>query len=270
MPVPQRLWLRGLPVALFAAYDEHAQGLLREGTLAALHGQPVPFSVAELADAGAAQAALADAVGAPDSASEPAHRRDVELVMGPECLRRIGVLRGVLDRANSFAAQGGLLMLPELPELTALRNWIGAQIQGQAAGAAAQAWRLPAGEPEGASRPLASWPAMAELPAGQLWLVGDDSNRIIGASQAALDLLGWEQDQLIGRRILAVVPEPFRERHVAAFTRAVLTGEHRLLNQPLEVQVETHDGRSLDVTLTLQQHSGTAGRAVYLARLERR
>lgn len=267
--------LHQLPVALFGAFYEQAAGLLREYTLTVLGGATQPFDLADVTRARAAKAELAarvdDAVSAAGSSngssSEP-KKVDVELPRAD--VGAFGVLQAVLDHANRLAHTGDLLVLPVLPEVAALRNWICEEVTAQAAGASARAWQLPGGTLEQPGRPLAVWSGMADLPADHAWLVGDDANRIIGASGPALELLGWSAEELIGQRIVVVIPPALRELHIASFTRGLLTGEHRLLDQPLEVPAHTRDGRDIDVWLTLRKHMAEKGRCVFLAHLELR
>jgi PAS domain S-box-containing protein len=174
------------------------------------------------------------------------------------------VLQAVLDHANRLAREERLLTPPVLPEVAAFRNWMCDQVAGQPRGARREGWRLP-DTLEQPSRMPASWPELSSLPPGEAWLVGDDANRIIGASPAALELLGWES--LVGERILAVIPPEFRERHVAAFTRGVVRGDYPLLGQPMAVRALRSDGTGIDITLTLSRHPAPEDRTVFLAKL---
>ncbi|MGH8970292.1 MAG: PAS domain-containing protein [Actinomycetes bacterium] len=266
--------LQSVPVALFHAMDEQTDGLLREYTLATLGTGDHPFSAADVTAAGAAKAMVSAAVQAAVAAAagdgDPPRSVAVTVALTPDALAGAGLLQGVLDHANRLALVGELLSLPALPEVAALRNWICDQLIGQAAGAEPSAWQMPTGLLEQPGVPLAVWEQMGSLPADEAWLAGDDSNRIIGASPAALALLGWDEAELVGQRIIAVIPPELRELHVAAFTRGVVTGTHRLLDAPLELSAHTRDGRNLPVTLTLHRHSARGDRAVYLARLQPR
>jgi PAS domain S-box-containing protein len=95
-------------------------------------------------------------------------------------------------------------------------------------------------------------------------VAADDVNRIIAVSPAARELLGWGED-LVGRRIVAVVPERYREAHIAAFTLHVLTGERRILDREVSVPVLRRDGSEVPVWLTVRRESSADGHAVFLA-----
>lgn len=263
--------LARLPVALFRALDEQVSGLLREYTLVLLGGGTQPFDLADVARAkraaGCISAALDDGASTTSLTSDT---RTLDLDLTGIDAGAYGVLQGVLDHANRLARSGELLMLPALPEVAALRNWICDEVLGQAAGAAPHPWQLPEGPLELPGAPLAVWDGMAALPTDEAWLVGDDANRIIGASDPALDLLGWDADELIGQRIVVVIPPKLREMHIASFTRGVVTGNFHLLDQPLELSAVTRAGDDISVLLTLHRHRAEKGRTVFLARLEQR
>lgn len=265
--------LQQLPVPLFRAFEEQAAGLLREYTLTVLGGAAQPFDLADVNRARSAKVEVAsrvnDAVSAGWASGARPAPNNVDIELGGVDVGAFGVLQGVLDHANRLAHTGDLLVLPVLPEVAALRNWICDQVTAQAAGASAHAWHLP-DSLEQPGRPLAVWAGTGDLPSDQAWLVGDDANRIIAASEPVLELLGWDTEELIGQRIVVVIPPPLRELHIASFTRGLLTGEHRLLNQPLDVAAHTRDGRDIDVRLTLHKHRGGSGRTVFLAHLEPR
>ena len=149
-----------------------------------------------------------------------------------------------------------------------LRDWVCDQVMGQAAGGSASPWRFADGGSDEDAVALAEWDRGLAPPDDEPWLVGDDHNRIIGASSAALRLLGWQPDELVGQRLLAVIPDRLREQHVAGFTRGVVNGDHRLLGQALQLPALRKDGSEIGITLTLTRHSAKRGRMVFLARLD--
>lgn len=256
--------LHGMPVRMFQAWEEQADALLREYVLVADSGRP--FTPADVA--AARLAALHVSALVEDAAARGEAVADIDVEVGGEIQDgTFAALQAVLDDATSLAQSGELLVLPSLPELAALRNWMCDEVQTQVGGGAASRWQLDAigAMPDA---PFAQWAGVADLPVDASWLVGDDHNRIIAAGPAALRLLGWAADDLIGQRILVVIPPHLREAHVAAFSHGAVTGEYRLLGQPLAVDAWTKDGRAVPITLTLERHSARAGRTVFVAWLE--
>lgn len=261
--------LLGVPPVLLGAWEQYADSLLREYVLAEVAG--LPYGMGEIAKARQAQQAVVSAVYAADTSSTDADRvLDVEVAFPPHVVPQdFSLLQGILDHGNALSRAGEFLTMPVLPELGALRNWMCDEAVSQAAGGAPNRWSFdPTAMPD--DRPIARWPGLADLPLDESWLVGDDHNRIIEASDPALALLEWPREELVGQRIIAVIPPALRNAHVAAFTNATVNGEHRLLEQPLQLDAWTHGGRTVPITLTLHHHTAAAGRSVYVGWLSRR
>lgn len=266
--------LRRFPVELFLASEEQWGALLREYILRSMGAAEQPYDADEVGRANDALsevgAALAAALGEEAAGPPPYPALDLTLDLVNATTGDFGMLQGILDDALRLARSGELLTLPSLPEVVSLRDWICEQVVEQTAGAESSAWRFSIGNDGPWSAPAAQWDGIAALAQDTSWLVGDDHNRIVAASTAALDLLGWDEQELVGQRILAVIPPEWRERHVAGFTRSVVTGDDRLLHTPLPLAALTRSGEEVDITLTLSRHRARRGRTVYLARLDPR
>lgn len=259
--------LKGVPLLLFRAWELHADNLLREYILAA--GPDYPYSSYDVTTAKQALDAVAAAVAAAAAADPAAESVDVK-VRPPDGSPRgsFSTLQAILDHGNELARSGEFLTMPPLPEIVALRNWICEEVIEQAAGRAPITWFLAAAA--GTDMPPAEWDGVPGLPTDRAWLVGDDHNRIIAASPMASEMLGWAENDLVGQRILAVIPPALRERHVAGFARATLTNHYTLLGKGLEVSAWTRSGTAEPITLTLEKHAATAGRTVFVAWLDPR
>lgn len=255
--------LVGLPVRMLAAASEQWEGMLREYALRGLGGQAQPYTQDEVAQAGQAVArVLAAAEGARGVA-------DVTVLLSDRMTRDVSMLQGVLDDALHLIAAGELLVFPSLPEVVALRNWICDEVTGQAAGADPLPWQLTTAAQQ-PTMDVPQWDS-ALLPAdGSAWLLGDDCNRIVDASPAALDLLDWSAADLVGQRLLVVIPHELREAHIAGFTHSVVSGGGDLLGQPLQLPALRRDGTQIPIALTLTRHAARRGRHVYLARIDTR
>lgn len=177
----------------------------------------------------------------------------------------------LIDRADELARLDLLLVQPALPEIAACRHWIYSQIHEQAAGIAAQPWRLP--EPLEPTRVAAVLPPQeleSVLAATVPTLVADDANRIIHVNDSAGALLAWDPRALLGQRLTVLIPPQLREAHLAGFSRLQLTGESRILGRPVQVPALRRDGSCVEVLLTISAVDGTGGRRAFRASLERR
>lgn len=96
-------------------------------------------------------------------------------------------------------------------------------------------------------------------------VAADDANRIIAISRSLAELLEWDHDQLVGRRVVALIPPRLREAHVAGFSRHLSTGDAHVLGVPLSLPVLCADGSEIDRDFTIEQMSSDSGRSVHLA-----
>ena len=251
------------------AFEEQSEALLREYSLFALGSDPGVLD--EIATARQARESVIGAMeselaGGPE---EPA-QLDLQLVVGQHVSpRHFKALQELLNEATRLATAGELLALAPLPEIVSVRNWICEQVVVQSAGSQPTAWN-PDDIALDVNTPLAQWPEISVLPDDVAWVAGDDHNRIIGASPAACEMLGWQHSALVGQRIVKVIPPELREAHVAGFTQALVSGTFRILDQPVDVAAWTQDGVAVPVTLTLQRHRAQRGRSVFVAWLEPR
>ncbi len=290
-----RVRLLGLPSALWLAARQHHDALLREMALYLARHDDVAVDVA---GTDRARFLLSGAVGAAveqqrraASASEPARGdvrhagslpwspqpMDLDLVVPADLGPDFAAMQDTLDRAEGLARDGVLLAHPGLPEVVAVRDWACEQIVAQVAGLAPSRWpgtdlerfdRAGAGERRDPVRASSgsSGPDLAAVTAARGWVAAADvSNRILAVSGPLALLLGWDAEELVGRRIVALIPHRLREAHVAGFTRHQSTGEVRVLGVPLTVPVLRADGSEVTCRLVIEHVPTAAGRTAYLA-----
>jgi len=285
--------LLGVPATLWLAAEEHHRTLLRE---LVLYLAEHPSADVDMAAADAAETRLADVVSAaierartagrarrPLPAGHPAELPwvpdtvDVDIDVHPEALRHFAALQDALDLAQRLAATGDLLARPGLPEIVAVRDWACEQVLAQSAGAPVAAWpgtdhdRFLArddGPDDETSWDVTPWDVGIVRSALRAVVAADDSNRIVAVSPAMADLLGWVVDDLVGRRLVTLIPPRLREAHVAGFSRHLSTGEARLLGIPLELPVLRADGTEIRCAVLIEQAAAERGRRLYLAWFE--
>ena len=79
-------------------------------------------------------------------------------------------------------------------------------------------------------------------------------------------LLGWDED-IVGQRLVAVIPPRLRDAHIASFTLQLLTGETRILDREITVAALRRDGTEIEVRLLVHRENVADGRAVFTARM---
>ncbi|MCU1672146.1 MAG: putative sensor protein, partial [Frankiales bacterium] len=195
---------------------------------------------------------------------------DLALSVGPEQVGAFGQLQDALDEAERLATAGLLLVRPGLPEIVAVRDWACEQVIAQVAGSPSSPW---AGADDerftGLVDDLApldpTWDAsLLEDPTRSV-VAADDANRIIGISPGLSAQLGWRPQDLVGRRIVAIVPPQFREAHVSGFSRHLSTGVAHAIGVPLDLPVLRADGTEVVCGFLIQHLRTPEGRSVYIA-----
>ena len=278
--------LRGLPPTLYLAARERHIAMLRELVLhAAEHpdGEPVESEMAERARvwvSTAVTAALDEARAAglarrPLPSGHPSALPDVPPLLDvPVRLPRDGhdavlALQELLDVGERLARADRLLLRPGLPEMIALRDWICDSLVAGLGGVQPGPWggvdqeRFTGRDGSLAGSP--GWDDSVVTAADRGVVAADDANRIIAVSASMAALVGWDADDLVGRRVVTLIPPALREAHVAGFTRHLTTGRAELLGVPLQLPVLHRDGHEVACEFLIERAPGTGDRRVYLA-----
>ncbi|GAB2672477.1 ATP-binding protein [Thalassiella azotivora] len=262
--------LRDLPVRLWAAAQQHADTMLRELLLhrmEALAAEPLrPHD--DLAEADTALTLLVTAVDDAVAAEPGADVVDVHLVADVRTLPGIAVLQDVLDQAERLAEDGDLLALPGLPEVVALRDWCCGQVVAQVQGVPAKAWEGVGCGEELAVDVTTEWDATAVSESPAAVVAADERNRLVAVSAGAARLLGWAVEDLVGRRVVALVPDRLREAHVAGFTQHLVNGRRRILGRTVELPALHASGRELPCRMRIEVDRTRSGRPVFVATFE--
>jgi PAS domain S-box-containing protein len=103
------------------------------------------------------------------------------------------------------------------------------------------------------------------------YIAVDDTDGIVAVSNAAADLLRYESpEQLLGHRVVSIIPARYRQAHVAGFTLHLLNGRDPLLATPVVLPLRRRDGTEVFVTVRITKHHTEDGRAVFLAAMDSR
>lgn len=263
--------LHGMPVRLALAWQQHIDALLREHVLSQWdpdtpsHGA-CPGDDMAAGDAFATVAAALETLG---TAGDLTQHVDIALPLRDGAAAHFVDFDLLVEHVVDLAHRGLTLAPPTQPEIQLLRRWICDQVEAQTAGAAPQRWPglpagLPAGLPPHPGVGLAGWDTSSVRTAAEAVVAADANNRIVAASPAALELLGWDED-LVGQRIVALIPQRFREAHIASFTTHLLTGERRILDQEVTVPALRRDGTEVTVLLLVHREGTSDGGVVFTA-----
>jgi PAS domain S-box-containing protein len=290
-PAEPTVVLLGMPPTLWFAARQHHDALLRElGLYCAEHPDSAPASEdfvladeARFLISGALEREVTGSHGAgraprlpgglPSPLPETAAEVDLQLAVRPDRAQVFGRLQDLLDEGERLAAADLLLERPALPEIIAVRDWACDQVVAQLGGAPPSRWigadadrftvevhsRLRA-EPLG-------WDPAVVRDADRGAVAADDANRIVAVSRPLAAALGWQVEDLVGRRVVALIPPWLREAHVAAFSRHLSTGEAHILGVPLQLPVLRADGTEVSCDFLLERATPDGG-AIFVAWIE--
>jgi len=268
--------LLNVPLLLHGAWQEHSAALLREHLLASIDRGDPEQAIKVHAEATDAMAILAEQVPVaplpvgPDGsipAEEPgATAPRVDLQVPADSVAHFAILDSAVDDALEMARDGVLLTPPTQPEIQSFRIWVCQQVHEQVAGRAPTPWTGD-GEHRASLFSTLVWDATTVQSSVEALVAVDDGNRIVALSRAACDLLGYDDsDELVGRRLLSLIPERLRQAHIAGFTLYFLDGRQPLLERPAVMPALRRDGS--EVLVELRIHSQPAdGREVFVAAL---
>ena len=269
---PRHVVLEGMPTALWLAARQHHDAVLRDLTHLLVEEDGPDFDLAGIDRARSSisvPVAAAAAAAGDDGSGTLLSSIDLVVPVPPENSSMFGVLQDVLDYAESLAVQNRLLVKPGLPEIIAVRDWACEQVIAQLAGVAPSPWPGTSDERfETEVHPQMTpveWDTAEIDNSDRAVLAADDANRIVAASDSFLALLGWERSELIGRRVVTIVPPAMRESHVAGFSRHLTTSETRVIGREVELPVLRRDGSEVLCRIKIERAEAGPHRAIFVA-----
>ena len=276
-----------MPATLWLSARQHHDAILRELVLyCAEHGAPKTDLAAVDKARSTISNALTDALDEahvsgtarpvlPDNHPSPLpwvpDHLDLHIEVPTDTAWQFAALQDALDAAEALALQEKLLLRPGLPEIIAVRDWACEQVIAQLSGSPSAPWpgsAQPRFETDVRAARDVEWDSSIVTDSQRGVIAADDANRIVAVSRPLARLLGWHPEELVGRRVVTVVPPALREGHVAGFSRHLTTGEAHVLGVPLELPVLRRDGSEVQCRFMVERAPVNRGRSVYMAWIE--
>jgi PAS domain S-box-containing protein len=272
-----KVTLFDVPLLLHTAWQQHAEAVLREYLLVGLDGVHREHALNLHAAATDALAVLREQIPEPAVEVEPDRLLSTAVDPGMSAARvevrvplasvpHFPLLDQSLDAAQTMAERGQLLVPVVQPELRMMRRWLCDEVAWQGGGATPSPWPPPHWREPPTPRYL-GWDARVVTESSEAMIVADDLDLIVAASRGALDLLGYATDELVGRRLITLIPERFRQAHLAGFTLYLLTGRGPLLGRTVVVPAVHADGSETWVELSVETQRVAQGRSIFVATL---
>ena len=286
-PETRQVVLASMPATLWLSARQHHDAILREFVLhCAEHGAPeIDLAAADKARStisnplisaldeahasGTARPVLPD--GHPSPLPWVPDHLDLRIQVPADTGWQFAALQDALDAAEALALENQLLLRPGLPEIIAVRDWACEQVIAQLSGSPPAAWPGTAQmrfETDVRASGVVEWDSSIVADSDRRVIAADDANRIVAVSRPLARLLGWRPEDLVGRRVVTVVPPALREAHVAGFSRHLTTGEAHVLGVPLDLPVLHRDGSEVQCRFIIERAPVNPGRSVYMAWIE--
>lgn len=270
--------LLDVPALVHGAWQQHAKAILREFLLVMLEADA--YAIDTHAATMDALAIVEEQVGTPEATEDPsellvaavepeqtwAERR---LVVPRASVPNFAILDRQLDVAMDQASAGHLLTPPTQPELKAFRQWLCEQVRAQAEGAPPRPWETPVRPQVLPTARGTTWDGGPVSEAIGAEIAADDTGRIVAASRAAASLLAYASaDDLVGRRLLEIIPARYHQAHLAGFTLHQITGRAPLLGRRVVVPAQRRDDTEVQVSMRITSSRAPDGGSVFVADLE--
>ncbi|KAA1426600.1 PAS domain S-box protein [Nocardioides antri] len=270
--------LLDVPLLMHRAWQEHAATLLREYLLYALDEDLGALD--DHAAASDAMSILDEQIPAPtlpddpealmESSVEPGvTAADVVLRLPQASVANIAVLDDVLSRARTAASEGLLLVPATQPEIAEMRQWLCREVATQAAGTAhPRPWRASSDVRAVIGDEMLTRSHRELASSTEPLIATDERYVIVAATPSVVRFLGYQDEsELLGRRILVVIPERYHQAHIAGTTFHATNGRDVLLDRWITVPMVRADGSEAPVELHVESRLLDDDHRIFVATL---
>jgi PAS domain S-box-containing protein len=195
-------------------------------------------------------------------------REELGLPVPAASVPHFATLDRTIETSLELSRTGRTLTPPTQPEVQVFRRWLCEEVLGQAVGAEPRPWTVEGDQADLVWHQELDWDPVEVVGASSPRVAADAANRIVAVNDAALELLGYDDaGQLVGHRLVVLIPERYRQAHVAGFTMYLLTGRRPLLGTEVRVPVVRSGGEELDVWMRVEEEPAGDGSQVFVADL---
>ncbi|MBA2774855.1 MAG: ATP-binding protein, partial [Nocardioidaceae bacterium] len=259
--------LLNFPLLMHQAWQEHASALLREFLLVDLDDEnTAPFEWH--AQASDAMNLLHEQVPTPEllddpeaimaSAIEPGVSAPrVSLRLPRASLPNFRTLDDMLGEATALAASGTLLAFPTQPEIQEMGHWICSQVHHQGAGAhVPDPWSPDTDVTRRVDfQTSTDWDDRHVTESERALIATDEAGVITAVSPSAAAFLRYATaEDLVGRRIIRIIPSRYHQAHIAGTALHMTNGRDAFIGVTITAPVVLGDDSEEPVSLVVQSH----------------
>lgn len=87
----------------------------------------------------------------------------------------------------------------------------------------------------------------------------NEQGRVTYWNSSAINMFGYKEDEALGQAVLFIIPERFRESHLAAMKRLTTTGEKTIIGKTVEFAGLRKDGSEFPIELSISRWQAQQG-----------
>ena len=91
-------------------------------------------------------------------------------------------------------------------------------------------------------------------------ITSDASDTILTWNRGAEEIFGWKAEEIIGKRVITIVPKRYRAGHQNGMKRFISTGEKHLIDSKIELHGLRKDGTEFPIELSLSTWTENSNR----------
>jgi len=100
-------------------------------------------------------------------------------------------------------------------------------------------------------------------------IVIDQNGTVQIMNKAAKELLGWSEEEMLGKNVRKLVPSPDKEKHDRYIKRYLKTGKSRVLGTGRDVVAEHKDGTNVPVRLSVTEKVDSDGKRFFIGVMQK-
>lgn len=90
-------------------------------------------------------------------------------------------------------------------------------------------------------------------------ITSDTKDTVLTWNRGAEEIFGYKAEEIIGKRVITIIPKRYRARHLNGIKKFLATGEKHLIDKKFELEALKRDGTEIPVELSLSTWEDDSG-----------